>query len=149
MAQANRRLFYVQDIYFTDGKPAKYSEENIPLKPKNYLPISLKGIKNNDFAMIWGYPGNTERYLTSDGVKVLLEQTAPAIISLRGKKLSIMKEDMDANPKVKIKYAAKYSETSNYWKYYIGQSKGINKLKVYEKKKQLKMILENGLFTDT
>ena len=118
-----------------EGKSAEYSEKNIPLKPAYSLPVSLKGVKNKDFAMIWGYPGRTDRYLTSEGVKILLEQTAPAIIKLRAKKLSIIKEDMDADPKIRIKYTAKYYETSNYWKYYIGQSKGINRLKVIDKKK--------------
>ena len=128
--------FSIFRIYTSpEGKPANYAEENLPLKSKHYLPISLKAKKNKDFAMIWGYPGNTQRYLTSEGVKVLLEQTAPAIIKLRGKKLELMKEDMDADPKVRIQYAAKYSETSNYWKYYIGQEKGLNKLKVFDKKK--------------
>jgi hypothetical protein len=142
--------FSIFRIYTSpDGKPAKYAEENIPLKPKNFLHISLKGIKNKDFAMIWGYPGKTERYLTSEGVKVLLEQTAPAIISLRGKKLSIMKEDMDANPEVKLKYSAKYSEASNYWKFYIGQSRGLNKLKVISQKQKIENDFNKWVFADT
>ncbi len=131
-----------------DDKPAKYSEKNIPLKTKHFLPISLKGVKNNDFAMVWGYPGKTDRYLTSEGVKVILDQTAPAIISIRDKKLKLMKEDMDADPKIKIKYAAKYSQTANYWKYYIGQSKGLNSLKVYQKKKDIENNFNNWANND-
>ena len=142
--------FSIFRIYTSpDGKPAKYSEENVPLKPKNYLHISLKGIKKNDFAMVWGYPGRTERYLSSEGVKVLLEQTAPAIISLRGKKLSIMKEDMDADPVINLKYAAKYSETSNYWKFYIGQSKGLKKLGIMNYKLGIENDFKKWVNADT
>jgi hypothetical protein len=126
-----------------DGSPAKYSKDNIPLKPKHYFPISLKGIKKGDFAMIWGYPGGTDRYLSSEGVKVLLNETAPTIISIRSEKLDIMKEDMNADPEVKIKYAAKYAQCSNYWKYFIGQSKGLKALKVYEQKKALEDKFQN------
>ncbi len=120
-----------------DGSPAVYSKENIPLKPKHSLPISLKGVKKGDFSMIWGFPGKTDRYLPSEGVNLLLEHQAPTIIKLRDKKLAIMKEDMNANDAIRIKYSAKYAQTSNYWKYFIGQSKGLKKLKVYDKKKAI------------
>ena len=65
--------------------PAEYTEQNIPLKPKNYLPISLKGVKNDDFAMIWGYPGSTESFLTSYGVKLAIDQSNPYIVKIREK----------------------------------------------------------------
>ncbi len=120
-----------------DGKPATYSKDNVPLKPKHYFPISLKGVKKNDFAMIMGYPGSTERYLTSFGVKQALEVTNPATIAIRDKKLSIMRKYMNADHAIKIKYAAKYAQTSNYWKYFIGQNKGIKRLHVIEKKQEL------------
>jgi hypothetical protein len=119
-----------------DGSPAEYNENNIPLKPKYSLPISLKGVKKDDFAMVWGYPGRTDRFLTSYGIKLATEQTNPSIVKIRDKKLSILKEFMDASPTVKIQYAAKYAESSNYWKYFIGQTKGLNRLKVYDKKQE-------------
>ncbi len=120
-----------------DGKPAPYSDKNIPLKPKHFLPVSIKGVNKNDFAMVMGYPGSTDRFLTSYGVKLAIEETNPTIVALRDKRLGIMKEDMDASDAVRIKYASKYAGISNYWKYYIGQTKGLKQLKVYESKKEL------------
>lgn len=117
-----------------DGSPAPYSKENIPLKPKYFLTISIKGIQKGDFAMIWGFPGGTNRYMTSWEVKQAIEETEPAIVKIRDLKLKIMKEDMQADPKINLMYAAKYAATSNYWKYYIGQIRGLKRLNVYEKK---------------
>jgi hypothetical protein len=119
-----------------DGTPAEYSDKNIPLKPKYSLPISLKGVKKDDFAMVWGYPGRTDRFLTSYGVKLAIDQSNPYTVKIRDKKLAIIKEFMDASPTIKIQYAAKYAESSNYWKYFIGQTKGLKRLKVYEKKQE-------------
>lgn len=120
-----------------DGSPADYSEENIPLKPKHYLPISLDGVQKNDFAMIWGFPGNTSRYLTSYGVNFNLDDQYPAIIHLFGKKLEVWKEFMDADPQVKIQYASKHAITANTWKYLIGQTRGLKNLNVASKKVKL------------
>ncbi len=120
-----------------DGNPAKYSEDNIPYNPKHYLPVSLNGVEKGDFAMIMGYPGSTERYMTSYGIKMALDISNQTIVDIRDKKLKIMMEDMQANPAVRIKYASKYARTSNYWKYFIGQTKGLKRLKVYDKKKAL------------
>ncbi len=118
-----------------DGSPAKYSEDNVPLKPKHHLPISLKGIQKDDFAMIWGYPGGTNRYMTSYGVEYNNNDFGPLLVDLLGKKLEIMKEDMDADRAVKIKYASTYARLANGWKYYIGQIKGVKKLKVADQKR--------------
>ncbi len=117
-----------------DGKPAEYSENNIPLKSKFFFPISLKGVKKNDFAMVMGYPGGTDRYMTSEAVKLALEQSNPSRVKLREKRLAVMKEFMDADPEVKIKYAGKYAHVSNYWKYFIGQNQGLRRLKVVDRK---------------
>jgi len=130
--------FCLMRIYTApDGSPAEYSKNNIPMKPKHSIPISLKGIKKDDFAMTWGYPGNTRRYETSYAIDMAINQTNPTIVSIRETKLSIMKKDMDADNAVKIKYASKYAQTANYWKYFIGQTKGLQKLNIYEKKKAL------------
>lgn len=129
-----------------DGKPAEYNLNNVPYKPKHFLPISLKGIKKNDYTMIMGYPGNTERYLPSAGVKLTLNQSNPMKIDIRNLKLEIMKEHMNKSSEVKIKYAAKYAHISNYYKYFIGQNKGLKRLEVVAKKaeqeKQLAQWLE-------
>jgi len=118
-----------------DGKPAEYSIDNVPYAPKHHLPIQLQGVENGDYSMIFGYPGSTDRYLTSYGIKQALEITNPTIVDIRSEKLAIMKAAMDIDKKTKIQYASKYASTSNYWKYYIGQSKGLNSMKVYDKKK--------------
>ncbi len=131
-----------------DGSPAEYSEKNIPLVPKHYLPVNIKGIEKNDFVMIWGYPGNTDRYLSSWGVQEVLDQTAPTIISVRDKKLEIMKKNMDASDAIRIQYAAKYAQTANYWKYYIGQSKGLKALNVVGKKQKIEQDFENWVNAD-
>lgn len=120
-----------------DGSAAEYSKNNVPLKPKHYLPISLKGVHKDDFAMIWGYPGTTERYLTSYGVNYTLDKMNPALIKLLGKKLEIWKEDMDNDKGIKIKYSSKYAMYANSWKNFIGEDRGIKRLKVYDKKKEL------------
>ncbi len=126
-----------------DGKPADYSENNIPLKPKYHLPISLAGVEKGDFAMIMGYPGSTERYTTSWGVDQAINIYNPTIVNIRAKKLGIMRQDMDANRDVNIKYASKYAGIANYWKYYIGQTKGLKRLKVLEKKQKLESDFTN------
>jgi len=118
-----------------DGKPADYSKDNIPMVPKHYLPISILGEKNGDFSMILGYPGTTDRFLTSYGISLALEQVNPYIVKIRAKKLELMKQDMDASSEVRIKYASKYAGIANYWKYFIGQSKGLKRLDVFDKKK--------------
>lgn len=128
-----------------DGKPAKYSPENIPLQPKHHLPISLDGVQENDFAMVFGYPGSTNRYLTSFGVDLAIEETNPARVKIRGKKLDIMKESMDADPAVRLAYSSKYASISNYWKYFIGQTNGLKNLDVYGKKVTIEEDLDSWI----
>lgn len=118
-----------------DNKPAEYSKDNKPYQPKHHLPISLDGVQQDDFAMIFGYPGSTDRYLTSYGVKQAINLEQPARVKLRRKKLDIYEEYMNKDNAVRIKYASKYAGVSNYWKYFIGQTRGLKRLKVYDKKK--------------
>jgi hypothetical protein len=132
-----------------DGKPAEYSENNVPYHPKHFLPISLKGVKKNDFTMILGYPGTTQRYLNSWGVTELLEDNNPVRIKVRGAKQDIMMEDMLANNKTRIQYSSKYAESSNYWKYSIGQNQGIKRLKVVEQKQKLEADLQKWIEADS
>lgn len=120
-----------------DNKPAAPSPENVPYKPKHFLPISLDGVKEGDFTMVMGYPGTTDRYLTSYGVQMALDLSNPAVVKIRDKKLKLMKEDMDASTEIRIKYASTYAQTANYWKYFIGQSEQLKNNNVVQKKKDL------------
>ena len=120
-----------------DGKPAKYSKDNVPYVPKHSLPVSIKGVEKGDFSMVIGFPGTTDRYLTSFGVKEQMELLNPAAIKIRTKKLELMKEDMDASDKVRIQYASKYAQTANYWKYFIGQDKGLLRNDVVGQKQKI------------
>jgi len=118
--------FSIFRVYMSpDGKPAEYSEQNIPYRPKKHLQISLKGVNENDFAMILGYPGTTNRYLTSEAIKNIYDIQNPVRVEIRTAKQDILKKYMDNNAALKIKYSAKYATSSNYWKYSIGQNKGI------------------------
>jgi len=119
-----------------DGQPADPSEANIPYKPGHHFPVSTSGVKEGDFAMIMGYPGSTDRFLSSHGVRLGLEQEFPSRVKVRRAKLDIYQEHMDKDPATRIKYASKYAQVSNYWKYFIGQSRGLKRLKVEDKKKQ-------------
>jgi hypothetical protein len=118
------------------NQPAAYAETNVPYVPKHHLPVSLKGVHKNDFAMIWGYPGTTTRYLTSYGIEFNVNTYFPTMIDIMGKRLEIMKGRMDADEKVKIDYASSYKGIANTWKNFIGQSTMLVKNKVEDKKKQ-------------
>jgi hypothetical protein len=120
-----------------DGKPAQYSKENIPLKPKHYLPVSIKDLNKGDFAMILGYPGRTNRYMTSFEINEQLQIVHPDRIKVRGIKQDIWMKDMQADNKVNIQYSAKYFGSSNYWKYSIGQKAGLERLNVKSKKEEI------------
>jgi hypothetical protein len=117
-----------------DGNPATYAEKNIPLKPKYHLPININGFKRDEFAMIWGFPGRTSRYLTSYGVSYNIAELYPTIVKIFGKELEIMKSRMDADKQVDIDYATKYARIANTWKNFIGQEKMLQRNHVVEKK---------------
>lgn len=117
-----------------DNQPAEYSEDNVPYKPKHYLPISIDGVENGDFAMIFGYPGSTDRYLTSYGIKEAIDVKNQTIVDIRAKKLEVMKKYMDMSDDTRIQYASKYAQTANYWKYFIGQTEQLKKNRVFDKK---------------
>ena len=119
-----------------DGKPAEYSQENVPLKPKYFLPVSLKGYKDGDFAMIYGYPGGTNRYETSYGIKLKNEIENPSLVALRDIRLKYMHEQMIKDPAVKLKLSSDYAGIANYWKFYEGETKQLIKFKTEEQKRQ-------------
>lgn len=120
-----------------DGSPSDYHVDNIPLKPKHHLPISLDGVEEGGFAMIMGYPGGTDRYMSSFGVKSAIETYNPTVVDIRAEKLNILNSYMSKDRAINIMYASKKARISNYWKYYIGQTKGLKRLNVYEKKQEI------------
>ncbi|MBM3412410.1 MAG: S46 family peptidase, partial [Bacteroidetes bacterium] len=123
---------------YTDaaGKPAKYNESNIPLKPKWYLPVSLKPLKNDDFAMIWGYPGGTNRYESSYGIRLAIDINNPTLVGLRDVRLKYMFEEMKNDPAVKLQLASSYASIANYWKFFDGETKQLLKYDVVGQKKK-------------
>lgn len=120
-----------------DNKPADYSESNVPYTPKRHLKISMDGVDQGDFSMVMGYPGSTDRFLSSWGIEQALALYNPSVVDVRDLKLRTMKEHMDEDLGVRIQYAAKYAQTANYWKYYIGQSKGLKALNVQGQKEAI------------
>lgn len=124
-------------VYTTaDGKPSAYAAENKPMKPKWFLPVSLKGVKEGDFAMIWGYPGSTNRYETSYGVTLATEINNPTLVKLRDMRLKYMFEEMKKDPAIKLQLASDYASIANYWKFYDGETKQLLKYDVYGQKKK-------------
>ena len=108
-----------------NGEPAKYSPSNVPLKTPKYLPISLKGVKENDYAMVMGFPGSTSRYLTQSEVKQRMEADNQSKIDMRTIYLNVLREWMAQSDKIRIQYASKFAGSSNYWKNSIGMNKAI------------------------
>jgi hypothetical protein len=128
--------FSVFRVYMSaDGKPAKYSEKNVPFKPKWFLPVSLKPLKDGDFAMIYGYPGGTNRYETSFGVALSTEINNPTLVKLRDVRLKYMFEEMKKDPAIKLQLSSSYAGIANYWKFYDGETKQLLKYHVFEQKK--------------
>ena len=120
-----------------NNKPAEFAKDNVPYKPKHHLPVSIAGVEEGDYAMIMGYPGSTDRYLTSYGVQDAVSVEQPARVLIRRTKLDIMEIGMNKEQKVRIQYASKHASTSNYWKYFVGQSAQLVKNNVYDKKKAI------------
>ncbi len=108
-----------------DGSPAEYSPDNIPMKPKQHLEISLKGVKPGDFSMIFGFPGRTDQYLSAEAIKQRTETINPIRIGMRDLSLAVIDSAMRANPQVRIDYASKQSRIANAWKKWRGESEGV------------------------
>ena len=120
-----------------NNNPAPYSKENVPYKPKKALNISLKGTKKGDFTMVYGFPGRTSEYLTSDGVNLSQNIDNPIRIRIRDRKLQIMNEEMALSAKVRIQYANKAAGVANSWKKWIGENRGLKELNTIAKKQEL------------
>ncbi|MGL6022531.1 MAG: S46 family peptidase, partial [Chitinophagaceae bacterium] len=114
--------------------PTPYNASNIPLKPKYFLPISIAGVKDGDFSMTLGYPGSTNRYETSDGIKMKIEESNPSLVNLRDIRLKYMLQEMKKDPTTKLKLASYYAGVANYWKFFDGETKQLKKYHIYEKK---------------
>ena len=116
------------------NEPAEYSKNNKPYRPKNYLSVSAKGVKEGDYAMIFGYPGRTNRYETAAGVDLAIQEVNPSIVAIRDARLSIMRKHMQANKAVYLKLTSTYARIANYWKYFIGQTEQLKRLQVVNQK---------------
>jgi len=119
-----------------DNQPAKYSPDNVPYKPKKFFKISIKGVQPNDFTLVFGYPGRTQEYLPSQAIRQIMEQGDPDKIKIRDMKLSLLSADMNKDPEVRIQYASKYANTSNAWKKWQGEVKGLKRLNAIETKQK-------------
>lgn len=127
------------------NRPADYSPDNVPYHPRYVAPISLDGYHEGSFCMTMGYPGSTERYLSSFGIEEMMNNTNQAQIDVRGVKQAIWKREMDSRDSIRIKYASKYDESSNYWKNSIGTNRAIRKLHVLDKKRALEQELRRWI----
>jgi len=123
---------------YTDknGNPAPYSKDNVPLKPKHFFPVSIKGLQDGDFAMIMGFPGTTQRFLTSYGLYETMN-TNQLRYDIRTVKINVLRKEMAASQKVRIQYASKYASCSNYWKYSLQQNKALKNLNTMEIKQEI------------
>ncbi len=129
--------YSVWRVYMSaDGKPAKYAETNVPLKPKWFLPVSIKPLKDGDFSMIYGYPGSTNRYETSYGVSLSTSINNPTLVKLRDVRLKFMFEEMKKDPAIKLQLASSYAGIANYWKFYDGETKQLLKYDIWGQKRK-------------
>ena len=110
-----------------NNRPAEYSENNVPYNPKHFFPISLDGVAENDFTLVFGFPGSTDEYLPSIAIEQLINTLNPARVALRDKALSVMDKYMRADPQIKIQYASKFARIANYWKKWTGETIGLKK----------------------
>jgi len=118
-----------------DNNPAMYAADNIPYKSMNFLPVSVGGVDTGDFTLVCGFPGNTDQYLLSSELEMIIGKSLPAKIRIRTERMEVMKYQMDKSDEIQIKYAAKYARVSNAWKKWQGVIKGINKVEAIDRKK--------------
>lgn len=126
-----------------DGMPANYDANNIPMTPKYFLPVSIKPLKDGDYSMIYGYPGSTNRYEISDGVKLSTDINNPSLVKLRDMRLKYMYAEMIKDPAVKLQLASSYAGIANYWKFFDGETKQLLKYDVFGNKKKFENEFNN------
>ena len=122
-----------------NNRPAEYSKDNVPYQPKHYLPVSLDGVEEGDFTLVFGFPGRTNEYLPAVAVDQIVNVLNPAKIEVRDNALKIIDSYMRKDADIKIKYASKFAGTANYWKKWIGENQGIEKSNAIENKKELEV----------
>jgi len=128
--------FSVFRIYAdSNNQPAKYSEDNVPYKPKFHFPINIEGVEEDDFTFVFGYPGSTQQYIPACRVEHISEVVNPIRIDLRGKRLDIINKYINKDDLVRIQYSAKAAGIANGWKKWIGENKGIERTEIIAKKK--------------
>lgn len=132
-----------------DNLPADYSPDNKPYNPKHFLPISLDGVEQGDFTMVFGFPGRTQEYLPSPAIEQLVETLNPAKIEIREKALGIIDKYMRSDEEIRIKYASKFARVANYWKKWIGESLGLKKTRAIAKKKKFEKEFMSALPKDS
>lgn len=125
-----------------DNKPAEYSDENVPYKPRHFLPVSLDGVSENDFTLVFGFPGSTNEYLPAVAIDQIVDRINPPKIEIREEALKIVDQYMRTDDKIKIQYASKYARIANYWKKWIGENQGLEKSNAVEKKKALEAMFQ-------
>ncbi|MCF6240047.1 MAG: S46 family peptidase [Bacteroidales bacterium] len=131
-----------------NNEPAEYSPDNVPFKPKKHFTISLKGVKKGDFTMVLGYPGRTQEYLPSYAVELITQVENPHRIKIRQAKIDIMNRYMEADPAIRIKYAAKQAGVSNAWKKWIGENRGLKRLDAINKKRAFEEKITKWMIED-
>ncbi|MBP1630178.1 MAG: Peptidase [Bacteroidetes bacterium] len=131
-----------------DNSPAKFSKDNVPFKPKHFLPINIKGVNKGDFTMIWGYPGSTERYMTSGEVSNTINVSDPSLIKAGEFMLPTMKKMMDSDDRIRLLYASDYAGYMNMWKNKKGELRGLKRLDVFSKKKAIEERLTSWINAD-
>ena len=117
-----------------DNKPAAYSPDNVPFRPRRHFTVSTRGVAEGDFTMIYGFPGNTQQYILSDVVKYIAETSDPMKIAIRTGRLDLISRAQESDPALRIHYAAKHASIANAWKKWQGEVLGIKRLGTYEKK---------------
>ncbi len=120
-----------------DGSPAAYSDKNVPLTPKHHLPVNIKGVKDGDYAMVMGFPGTTDRFLTSFGLEETMNITNKLVYEIRSVKINVLREQMASSQATRIKYASKYASCSNYWKNAHEANIALKKLNTMQVKKDI------------
>jgi len=125
-----------------NNRPANYSKDNVPYTPKHFLPISLDGVAEDDFTLVFGYPGKTNEYLPSIAIEQIVNELNPAKIEIRDKALKVADGFMRKDNAIKIQYASKYAGIANYWKKWIGETQGLKKSNAIAIKKESEKVFQ-------
>lgn len=128
-----------------NNRPAKYSKDNVPFKPKHFLPVAIDGVKENDFTMVFGFPGTTDEYLPAVAIKQTVEKINPKTIAVREAALKVIDANMKADDAIRIQYASKQARIANAWKKWIGENLGIKKSGAIAKRQNLEAEFKKAL----